>query len=123
MKLTSLSPVLESWYLEATIDFYTNKLGFAVRGKFEEDGKLTWCDLVKDQVSIMFSAPNEKMNYGTIQLSGSIYINVEDVDVLWNSLKDCCEIVYPIENFIYEMREFAIKDNNGYVLNFGEPLS
>lgn len=123
MKLTSLSPVLESRNLEETIEFYTNRLGFTVRGKLEEDGKPVWCDLVKDQVSIMFSTPNEKMNYGTIQLSGSIYINVEDVDTLWSSLKDCCEIVYPIENFVYEMREFAIKDNNGYVLNFGETLN
>ena len=62
------------------------------------------------------------MNYGTILLSGSLYINVEDVDALWENLKDKCEVVYPIENFIYEMREFAIKDNNRYVINFAEPV-
>jgi uncharacterized glyoxalase superfamily protein PhnB len=123
MKLRSLSPLLESRDLKATIDFYTNVLGFSVRGTFEHEGTITWCDLVRDEVAIMFSLPNEKMNYGTILLSGSIYMNVEDVDALWNSLKDICEVVYPLENFIYEMREFAIKDNNGYVLNFGESLN
>lgn len=62
------------------------------------------------------------MGYGSILLSGSLYVTVEDVDALWEDLKNKCEIVYPVENFIYEMREFAIKDNNGYVINFAEPI-
>jgi len=28
-------------------------------------------------------------------------------------------VVYPIESFDYGMREFAIRDNNGYILQFG----
>ena len=122
MKLKYLSPMLESRDIKATIDFYTQVLEFTFRGIFEHEGITTWCDLVRDEVSIMFSLPNEKMNYGTILLSGSLYINVEDVDALWENLKDKCEVVYPIENFIYEMREFAIKDNNRYVINFAEPV-
>lgn len=123
MKLTNLSPVLESRDIQATIDFYSKVLGFTLRGTFEYAGEISWCDLVKDEVAIMFSLPNEQMNYKTILLTGSIYINVEDVDTLWNLLKDTCAVVYPIENFVYGMREFAIKDNNGYVLNFGESLT
>ncbi len=122
MKLKYLSPMPESRDIKATIDFYTRVLGFTLRGTFEHEGTTTWCDLVRDEVSVMFSLPNEKMNYGTILLSGSLYINVEEVDALWENLKDKCEVVYPVENFIYEMREFAIKDNNGYVINFAEPL-
>lgn len=123
MKLKDLSPMLETNDIKATIEFYTAVLGFTLRGTFEHEGITTWCDLVKDEVAVMFSLPNKKMNYGTILLTGSIYINVEDVDALWNLLKDTCEVVYPIENFSYDMREFAIKDNNGYVLNFGESLT
>jgi uncharacterized glyoxalase superfamily protein PhnB len=122
MKLTNLAPMLESRDIPATIEFYTTVLGFAQRGIFKHEDTITWCDLVRDEVSVMFCLPNEHMNYGTILLSGSLYINVEDVDAVWNSLKDKCEVVYPIENFIYEMREFAVKDNNGYVLNFAESL-
>lgn len=122
MKLKYLSPMLESNDIEGTIEFYTTVLGFTQRGGFKNEDIITWCDLVRDDVSIMFSLPNTHMNYGAILLSGSLYINVEDVDAFWESLKDKCEVVYPIENFIYEMREFAIKDNNGYVINFAEPL-
>jgi uncharacterized glyoxalase superfamily protein PhnB len=123
MKLTNLSLMLETNDIKATIEFYTETLGFTLRGTFAHEGTTTWCDLVKDEVAIMFSLPNQRMNYGKIMLSGSIYINVEDVDTIWNLLKDKCEVVYPIENFVYDMREFAIKDNNGYVLNFGESVS
>ena len=45
-----------------------------------------------------------------------------EVDELWEQLKDTVEIFYPIDNFEHNMREFAIKDNNGYVLQFGREL-
>jgi len=122
MKLKYLTPMLESRDMPGTIEFYTTILGFTLRGIFKQEERITWCDLVRDDVSIMFSLPNEHMNYGKILLSGSLYINVEDADEAWDSLKDKCEVVYPIDNFIYEMREFAIKDNNGYVLNFAAPV-
>jgi uncharacterized glyoxalase superfamily protein PhnB len=122
MKLKYLSPMLESRDIPATIEFYTRVLGFTLCGSFKHEGVTTWCDLVRDEVSFMFSAPNEHMNYGTILLTGSLYVTVEDVDALWKDLKDKCEIVYPVENFTYEMREFAIKDNNGYVINFAQPI-
>jgi hypothetical protein len=32
-------------------------------------------------------------------------------------------VAYPLEDFHYGMREFAIYDNNGYMLQFGQPAS
>jgi uncharacterized glyoxalase superfamily protein PhnB len=122
MKLTALSPILESTDIPGTIEFYSRLLGFAVRGSFENEGMIVWCEMVRDEVAIMFSKPNENTKHEKPLLTGSIYINVKDVDSCWEALKDKCEVVYPIGNFIYRMREFAIKDNNGYVLNFGESI-
>ncbi|HMI79299.1 MAG TPA: VOC family protein, partial [Ferruginibacter sp.] len=99
MKLTGLSPMLESRDIHATIEFYASVLGFTLRGSFEHEGVTTWCDLVRDEVAIMFSIPNEQMNYERSLLTGSLYINAEDVDLFWEALKDKCEIVYPVENF------------------------
>lgn len=31
-------------------------------------------------------------------------------------------VCYAIENFGYGMREFGVYDNNGYLLQFGQPL-
>jgi uncharacterized glyoxalase superfamily protein PhnB len=54
--------------------------------------------------------------------TGSLYFRTDDVDGLWQRLKDKARICYPIDNFEYGMREFAIYDNNGYLLQFGQPL-
>jgi hypothetical protein len=36
--------------------------------------------------------------------------------------KDKARICYELEEFEYGMREFAVYDNNGYLLQFGEPV-
>jgi hypothetical protein len=48
----------------------------------------------KDAVDILFNLPNTVMNYGRILLSGSLYIYVDDVDGLWEKIKDKVEVVY-----------------------------
>jgi hypothetical protein len=54
--------------------------------------------------------------------TGSLYFHPEDVDSPEERPKDKVPIVYPIENFSYRMREFAIRDNSGYILQFGAPI-
>ena len=39
------------------------------------------------------------------------------------AVKDKAKIVYPLEDFEWQMREFAIYDNNGYMLQFGQDIS
>ena len=41
---------------------------------------------------------------------------------LWEQLQATATICYPLEDFAYGMREFAIYDNNGYILQFGEVI-
>jgi uncharacterized glyoxalase superfamily protein PhnB len=123
MKLKFLRPMLESRDLAATIAFYTNVLGFTLAEELKHEGTTAWCDLCRDDVSVMFCLPNTHMNYGSILLTGSLYITVEKVDEVWESLKDKCKVLYALENFDYGMREFAIQDNNGYVINFGESIT
>lgn len=82
-----------------------------------------WAALQKDNVEIMISLPNAHAPFEKPILTGSLYFNSSDVDSLWNEVKDKSFTVYPIENFFYGMREFAIRDNNGYVLQFGEEVT
>jgi hypothetical protein len=37
-------------------------------------------------------------------------------------LKDQCKVEYPLEDFEYGVREFAIRDNSGYLLQFGKEI-
>lgn len=116
-KFKSLRPILWTENIEETISFYTKILGFEV-GEQNEDWQ--WASLFKEDVEIMVSKPNEHENYGKIGFSGSFYFNIENVEELWENLKSKCKICYPLASFEWEMKEFAIYDNNGYILQFGE---
>ena len=49
-----------------------------------------------------------------------MYIDVEDVKSLFESVKDKVEIVQDMHTTFYGSREFAIKDCSGYILAFSE---
>ena len=123
MQFITLQPMLETKSISDTVSFYTTILGFTLKSSFEEAEEVIWCHLEREGVSIMFSLPNKVMKYPLVMLSGSLYVTVVNVDELWNQLKNKCEVVYEPESFVYGMREFAIKDNNGYVWNFAQQLT
>jgi uncharacterized glyoxalase superfamily protein PhnB len=74
------------------------------------------------KVELMVSLPNHHETLEKLGFTGSFYFHPENVDSLWEQLKDKVPIVYPIENFSYGMREFAIRDSSGYILQFGKPI-
>jgi uncharacterized glyoxalase superfamily protein PhnB len=116
-KLTALTPMLETPDIETTINFYTGILGF-VAANYDPD--MGWASLKMDDITIMFALPNEHRNIPDPIMSGSLYFTSDNVDAVWERVKEQCMICYPIENFDYGMREFAIYDNNGYLLQFGQ---
>ncbi len=115
----NMRTILWTEKLEETIHFYTQSLGFVCDEKNDNWGLAS---VHKERVAIMLSKPNEHMPFEKSVFTGSFYINVDDVDLLWQNLKYKTFIVYEIENFPWVMREFAIYDNNGYILQFGEPI-
>src|SRR5262245_38413956 len=115
----TLRPILRTKDLQATVKFWTDRLGFSCDGLSEEDG---WASLCRDSVSVMVATPNAHVPFEAPVFTGSFYFNVDDVATLWVQLKDQVKIAYPMEDFEYGMREFAIYDNNGYMLQFGAPV-
>lgn len=117
MKINSLRPMLWTENLHETVDFYVKILDFTC-GELNEDWG--WATLWKDDIAIMLAKPNEHTKYDKIGFTGSFYFNVDEVDALWNELKDRAKVCYELETFEWGMREFAIYDNNGYLLQFGQ---
>jgi uncharacterized glyoxalase superfamily protein PhnB len=105
--------------LAGSVDFYSKVLGFEPVEYREDWG---WASLHKDDVWLMLARPNEHEKFDKIGFTGSFYFNTDDVDALWVQLKDKARVCYGIEDFFYGMREFAIYDNNGYLLQFGQPV-
>ena len=118
VEFQAIRPMLAVNSIDDTILFYCNTLGFECVNRL--DG---WAALQKDKVELMISLPNAHEPFEKPTLTGSLYFNTADVDILWNEIKDKVSVVYPVENFFYGMREFAIRDNNGYILQFGQEIT
>jgi uncharacterized glyoxalase superfamily protein PhnB len=119
VNVESLTPMLRTWDLSGTIEFYTRVLGFECKA---QEPELGWASLSLGPVSLMLSGPNEHEGDVEPAFTGSLYFRVRDVEDLWSRLKDRARVCYPIETFGWGMREFAIYDNNGYLLQFGQDV-
>lgn len=118
MAFNALVPTLEVENMEETIAFYESYLDFKCVSREENH----WAFIKKDDVEIMLSSRFNKDEFPKTVFTGGLYIYVDDIDVIWQILKDKVDISYPLENFEYGMREFAIYDNNGYRIQFGQEL-
>jgi catechol 2,3-dioxygenase-like lactoylglutathione lyase family enzyme len=124
-ELKHLSPILWTKDLDKTIEYYTTVLGFEARSHFPD-----FVSLSRDRVEIMFVVPHndhegekpEEPFFPKPILTGSIYITLQHVDELWLGVKDNVEVISPLCDQEYKMRDFSIRDNNGYELVFGENI-
>lgn len=117
MKLTGLRPILWVDQVRATLDWYITELGFE-EGDYVEEWQ--WARICKDDVEIMLARPNAHIPYSAPAFTGSFYLRTGDVNAWWEKLKNKSYVFYPVDNFSYGMREFAIRDCNGYILQFGQ---
>ncbi len=119
MAFTALTPMLRTADIPGTLSFYTSVLGFECERYSEAWG---WASLRHGPIKLMISGLNEHEGDPSPIFTGSLYFNVDDIDTLWNQLKEGAAISYELQTFEYGMREFAIYDNNGYLLQFGQEV-
>lgn len=129
MSLKKLTPILWTKDLQETISFYSNKLGFTCNHRVDR-----FAVLAKDEIAIMTVIPmdepedckdpnNKDDFFSKPHFTGSIYIETDNVDELWNQVKDNVNIKYGIGNQEWMVRDFSILDNNGYEVVFGQDIS
>jgi catechol 2,3-dioxygenase-like lactoylglutathione lyase family enzyme len=109
-------PILASLNEEATVKFYTEKLGFTFHSSW--DGYLIFS---RDGVNIHLW-PTEDPE---IAKSTGCYVNVTEVDKLYTELKEK-GLIHPngdLKDMPWGMRQFSVLDNNGNIINFGEDIS
>jgi uncharacterized glyoxalase superfamily protein PhnB len=122
--MESLSPNIFVKDINATIDFYKH-LGFEKIMSVPETGDYDWAMLTNGGVTLMFQT------YGSLgdalpQISrkdgGSLllYIKLKGIRAFHDKIKDKAKVVVELNKTFYGATEFAIVDNNGYVLTFAE---
>jgi catechol 2,3-dioxygenase-like lactoylglutathione lyase family enzyme len=120
------SPYFPVADVERTATFYERVLGFS--REYSAGSPPEFAIVTRDSVSIMLRwvpdgvrvVPNEAQG-GT----WDVFCWVRDVRALHAELvANGAEVVYgPIVQDAYGMEEFAVRDPNGYVLGFGQPVS
>lgn len=108
-------PCLTVGDIQAAIDFYTTKLGF--NPSFTWGEPPTFAGVMLDRVQMFFSR-------GTPQPSGcSVFFVVGNADELCDYQRgNGVEVVEPPGDREYGMRDYSVRDLNGYRLSFGQPL-
>jgi len=119
MSLSEIKPMLYTRHVRETVDFYTAILGFTCVNHTDD---WDWAVLSQGDIEIMITVPNAHIHFEKPIFTGSFYIITDDVDALWDKINDKVKVCYELETFDYGMREFAVYDNNGYLLQFGQAI-
>ena len=106
--------------VSATVDWYT-AIGFEVIRKNEEDGEINWAKLLYGNSELMVNAGGKSSTDRRREVD--LYITTDNVDDLYRRLKDRVQVVEDLYDAFYGMREFVIRDINGFWVTFGQPVS
>ncbi|MEP3211068.1 MAG: VOC family protein [Maribacter sp.] len=109
-------PVLASLDIDRTVKFYHENLGFDRIGWKDKD----YAVIARDKIEIHFWKCNDKIH----PEHTSCYIRVKDVDGLYAEMKKA-GVVHPngaLRDQPWRIREFAILDEDGNMIKFGENL-
>ena len=101
--------------LDEAIDFYTNKLGFQLCFKWGEPATMAGLNLGPAQIFLERGEPSPKGCY--------LYFVINDADAFYEFHRNNgVEVVAPIADRDYELRDYAVRDLHGYVMSFGHRL-
>lgn len=105
-------PTLAVRDVAAATDFYTTKLGFTLGFTWGDPPEIAGVNLGKVQIFLERGTPNPA--------GCSVYFVVGDADELHEFHRaGGVEVVVPLEDRVYGLRDYRVRDLHGYELNFG----
>jgi len=115
VKVEQLHPTLSVADVRAAADFYQNKLGFIVA--FTEGDPPTFAGINLDCVQIF-------IRKGTPAPHGSsVYFVIDNLDAFYEFHRaNGVDVVESPGDRPYGLREYTVRDLDGYCLNFGQRL-
>ena len=127
--LNTIAPLFVVDDLQASLDFYRSKLGFAVTytGGGNGDGKDFFGIVERDRVMIMLKAITPEIhpqpNHSRHEWARwDAYVHTSDPDSLYSEyVANGVSMHRPLADTNDGLRAFEIIDNSGYVICFGRP--
>jgi uncharacterized glyoxalase superfamily protein PhnB len=113
-------PMLHVPDVKAAVAWYQT-LGFVLRSTHEAPGcPMDWASLIYGTSEVMLSAGGKAAPVPRRDVD--LYVHTDDLDECFQSIAPKAEIVEGLHQTEYGMREFIIKDLNGFWLTFGQPF-
>jgi uncharacterized glyoxalase superfamily protein PhnB len=139
MKVDTLSPCLAVPDIRQTIQFYSENLGFelvmavpetqdGIEQELSDSKEYVYAMLKKDDVSLMFMRidgfEEDVVLAGKVSVGASVsfYMQGKGIDAFYAELKNRNIEISEMKLTWYGIKEFYIKDNNGYILGFAEEV-
>lgn len=117
---TKIIPMVHVPDVKATVAWYQS-IGFMLRATHEQPGcPMDWASLLLGTSEVMLSAGGEPAS--SPRRDVDLYVYVDDVDAHYGAIARKAEVVEAPHSTEYGMREFIVKDPNGFWLTFGQPL-
>ena len=137
MKFQKLTPNFSVRNVRESVRFYQDMLGLkleiavpdgstTIENEIYDESEYAYAMVSKNEVFVMFlQADSFKEDIPILQdfpqgASALFYIDVEYIEETYKQLEGRVEIAKTLETTWYGMREFYIRDCNGYILGFAE---
>lgn len=117
-----LVPLLFVEDIERSLAFYRDQLGFHMTEKWEPDGKIAWCRLVRDGTALMLQQSCEEDGPAAGRGRGvGFFFLCDDADAIHIELCANRLLLDPPTVAFYGMKQLFFKDPDGYELCFQSP--
>ncbi len=110
-----------------TVDYYENILGcFELIATDPKEGKFDWAMMRSEEADIMFQSRGSLSgvipDFKNKEIGATlvIYIEVDNVEELYNLIKNKVDVIEELNTTSYGMKEFLVRDCNGYILVFAQ---
>jgi uncharacterized glyoxalase superfamily protein PhnB len=124
MKLKKLIPTLMVQDVQSSIEFYETFLNFKLVKTIPDTEPFDWAQMKCGIIEIALQ-PQEMMAFDIPEMQNlkmgstiEFHVEVDDIDTLYAQMKDKVEISQDISTFYPDIREFRIRDLNGYLWTF-----
>lgn len=106
--------------MRRSLDFYLHTLGFTQTGYYPIESDPIRTEVRRDGVAIILLTEAAHGSAEIPAFTGALYIFPESIEQLAGELRGKVAFAWGPENTDFDMREFAIRDPDGYTLVFAE---
>jgi len=112
-----VTPMIHVPDVQATVAWYES-IGFTALDTAEDCGAVNWAHLSFGEGRVMLSSGGQPSTAPRREVD--LYVHTDDVDELYANLKGRVTVQEEPHDTFYGMREFIIRDLNGFWITFGQ---